>query len=97
MNKQTNKPKRGGSFSPLVPPEGKSITGSQNSAAKMTPEGWTIYKTLVKLIAIYHPQSFKVKKLDIYDSVISHYTLFIKHRFMRTLSSSRVLSKAADK
>jgi len=37
-NEQTNKPKRGGSFSPLVPPEGKSITGSKNSAAKMTPE-----------------------------------------------------------
>jgi len=57
----------------------------------------TIYKTLVKLIAIYHPQSFKVKKLDTYDSVVLHYTLFTKHQFVRNVSSNRALSKAADK
>jgi hypothetical protein len=37
-NKETtNKPIRGGFFSPLFPPEGKNITGSKNSVAKMTP------------------------------------------------------------
>jgi hypothetical protein len=56
-----------------------------------------INKTQVKLISVYHPHSFKVKKLDVYDSVVLHYTLFIKHHFMRTVSSNIALSKAADK